>query len=125
MAAMAGQMRARSDELRDEIPDVVRTAAQQVERRAVDRLACAFNVEVGTEGGETLNCRVIEVSTDGLRLSGRALPRVDTRVSVAMPDGSRYSGSVQWVNGDQAGLFFGSNKLSVTEVEGYALMRAA
>jgi hypothetical protein len=125
MAAMAGQMRARSDELRDEIPDVVRSAAQQVERRAVDRLACAFNVKVGTEGGETLICRVIEISTDGLRLSGRQLPKPDTRVSIDMPDGSRFSGSVQWVNGEQAGVFFGTGKLSVTEVENYALMRAA
>jgi methyl-accepting chemotaxis protein len=125
MAAMASQMRARSDELREEIPDVVRSASQKVERRSVDRLACAFNVQVGTEAGEMLTCRVIEISTDGLRISARQLPRAETRVSVDMPDGSRFSGSVQWVNGEQAGLFFGQNKLSITEVEGYALMRAA
>jgi methyl-accepting chemotaxis protein len=125
MASMAGQMRARSDELREEIPDVVRSASQKVERRSVDRLACAFNVQVQTEAGEALTCRVIEISSDGLRLSGQRLPMADTRVNVDMPDGSRFSGSVQWVNGEQAGVFFGQGRLSVTEVENYVLMRAA
>jgi methyl-accepting chemotaxis protein len=125
MAAMASQMRTRSDELREEIPGVVRAASQKVERRAVDRLACAFNVQLRTEAGETLVCRVIEISTDGLRIAGEHLPRAETRVSVEMPDSARHSGSVQWVNGEQAGVFFGQNRFSSTEVESYALMRAA
>jgi methyl-accepting chemotaxis protein len=125
MATMASQMRTRSDQLREEIPDVVRTASQKVERRAVDRIACAFNVQLRTEAGEALVCRVIEISTDGLRIAGQHMPRAETRVNVDMPDGARHSGSVQWVNGEQAGIFFGQNKFSIAEVEAYALMRAA
>jgi methyl-accepting chemotaxis protein len=125
MAGMASQMRSRSDELREEIPNVVRAASQKVERRAVDRLACSLNVVVRTEAGQQFACRSIEISTEGLRLSGKQMPELDARVDIELPDGFHITGFVQWASDDQAGISFIQEKLSITQLENYVMMRAA
>jgi methyl-accepting chemotaxis protein len=125
MALMAAKMRARSDELRDEIPNVVRAASAQVERRVTDRLACRLDLTVRTATGQKLPCRVIEISTDGLRLAGKEMPAPEALLDIEMPDGVRLSGQVLWRSTDQAGVMFTEKKLTSVELENYVLMRAA
>ncbi len=84
MAAMAEQMRSRSDMLRSEIPGVVRSASRQVERRAVDRLACQFACEFALADGTRVAARVVEIGAEGLRLSGKALPTEGAAVELFM-----------------------------------------
>ncbi|MGL4729234.1 MAG: methyl-accepting chemotaxis protein [Bosea sp. (in: a-proteobacteria)] len=125
MAAMAAQMRTRSDELREEIPSVVRTASQKVERRSSDRLACNLDVTVRTPTGQKLACRSIEISTEGMRLSGKKMPDADEKIDIEMPDGLRIPCAVQWSTDDQAGILFLQDKFTITQLENYVMMRAA
>ncbi len=125
MAAMAEQMRSRSDMLRSEIPGVVRTASRQVERRAVDRLACQFACEFALADGVRVAARVVEIGAEGLRLSGKTLPPVGAAIELFMPDGQRLPGEVKWLKDEQAGLAFVSRRLTTEELERYVMLRAA
>jgi ABC-type transporter Mla subunit MlaD len=105
-----------SRELKQDIPQIVRAAADQADQRAHRRYTARTQVHVDAMGRiETMT--LADLSRGGARLRGTAPVAVGERIRVTFPGVPAFEATVQWVEDEVFGIAFADHLLEAQFVD--------
>lgn len=113
-----------SDALLGKLPQIVRQAMSQTDKREHERFTSRAQVIVEIDGRK-MPLEMVDVSLGGARLHGDVTKQSGERVHVNFPHGERLGATVAWKGKDEVGLKFDPEKLGALDLVRYAQSSAA
>jgi methyl-accepting chemotaxis protein len=113
---VAENMRGSSQRLKNDIPQIVRTATQKAEQREYDRYSSEMNIDVDING-QVSKIQLMDISKAGAKLKGGDTLKLGDKITMHLPSGRKVHSNVAWVQNGFFGLTFNEAQVSADELK--------
>jgi methyl-accepting chemotaxis protein len=113
---VAENMRGSSQRLKNDIPQIVRTATQKAEQREYDRYSSEMNIDVDING-QVSKIQLMDISKAGAKLKGGDSLKLGDKITMHLPSGRKVHSNVAWVQNGFFGLTFNEAQVSADELK--------